>query len=227
MVVIPLLLSYMSFTAFPESNDAILAHERKDMIKIETSGSMGLYHGGKCKKTYGNETIISDEYQEWCSNIVKETSDQQHNPFIQYSIRGKQMRVKKYAIRNGCCRYDCCCDEEGKVMDYYCCCMLYSYSLLASNDNRTWVTLHKIEKDKSFHYCASKTYDIERSIQPFTYFRFVLDEEWPNCPKCMQINQIELYGDTVHTGYMSYSEDPDEDESITIIGRIRRNEDRG
>ena len=61
------------------------------------------------------------------------------------------MRVKRYSVRNGCCRYSCCCTEDGKIVDYGCCCTLYSYSLQASNDNKTWKVLHRVEKDKSFY----------------------------------------------------------------------------
>ena len=214
----------VAFIAFPESKEAIFANEKKDVIKIETSGSLGLYHHGKCHKTYGNETLLGDEYQDWCSNIVEDKKNPEKNPFIQYSIKGKQMRIKKYSVRNGCCRYDCCCDDDGKVIDYYCCCTLYSYSLLASNDNKTWTTLHKVEKDKSFYTCQTKTFELEKETQPFTYFRFVLNEEWPNCPKCMQVNQIELYGSTTNSGYVSYNENTEDDESISIIGRVKRND---
>ena len=141
----------VAFIAFPESKDAIFANERKESIVIDTSGSIGLYHDGKCHKTFGNETLASDEYSEWCSNIVSDTKDPAKNPFIQYSIKGKQMRVKRYSVRNGCCRYSCCCTEDGKIVDYGCCCTLYSYSLQASNDNKTWKVLHRVEKDKSFY----------------------------------------------------------------------------
>ena len=63
--------------------------------------------------------------------------------------------------------------------------------------------------------------------EPYTYFRFVLDEEWPSCPKCMQVNQIELYGETIGSGFTSYSESniEDDDESISIIGKVKKNEE--
>ena len=215
---------FVAFIAFPESKEAIFAHESKDMISIETSGSLGLYVNGKCNKTYGNETISSEQTTDWCSNIAEDKKNPEKNPFIQYSIKGKQMRVKKYSVRNGCCRYLCCCTDDGKIVDYGCCCYLYSYSLQASNDNRTWTILHKVKKDRNFYYCETKTFELERESAPFTYFRFVLDEEWPYCQKCMQINQIELYGKTVSFSYDLYDDNPDEDESISIIGRIRRNE---
>ena len=39
----------------------------------------------------------------------------------------------------------------------------------------------------------------------------------------MQINQIELYGETVSSAYSSLTDDND-DESISIIGRVRKGE---
>jgi hypothetical protein len=226
MLIFVLYLAVAAFVAFPESNDAIFARENKEMINIETSGSLGLFYNGKCHQTYGNETLASDEYSEWCSNIVEETKDPTKNPFIQYSVKGKQMKIKKYSVRNGCCRYECCCDDDnGKIIDYYCCCTLYSYSLHASNDNRTWTILHKVEKDKNFGFCAVKTFELEKETQPYMYFRLVLDEQWPNCPKCMQVNQIEFYGETVNSGYIQSFDSTDDDESVSIIGKVKRSDE--
>ena len=178
--------------------------------------------------TNGTETLAADEYKDWCSNIVKNKNDPNLNPFIQYSIKGKQMKVTRYSVRNGCCRYyTCCCTEEdGPVLDYDCCCSLNSYSLQASNDNKTWTVLHRVEDDKTMYYCASKTFEIDQKMEGkvFTYFRFVLEKELPGCPKCMQINQLELYGDVLVESYMAYSGNADDDESISIIGRVKRNE---
>ena len=214
-------ISFVSFVAFPDKSDAILVREQ---VTIETSGSIGYYKKGKCNKTFGNETIVSDEYSEWCSNIAKDVNDPLQNPWIQYSIKGKQMKVSRYSVRNGCCNYVCCCDEEdGKIKDYGCCCGLYSYSLQGSNDNKTWKVLHKVEKDESFDYCGSKTFELPQVTEPFTYFRFVQEKEWPNCPKCMQINQIELYGETINSGYLP-NDAADDDESISIIGRVRKDD---
>ena len=214
-----LLMGFVNFIAFPESKDSILEAQSKENSKsvvVEASGSLGLLKNGKCVKTYPNETLISDEKIEWCSNIVP----QEQKPWIQYSINDKQMKVKKFSIRNGCCRYVCCCDDTGKVIDGYCCCYMYSYSLHASNDNKTWKAIYKVEKDNSFYSCLTKTFELEKETEPFTYFRLVLDEEYPNCKRCMQVNQIEFYGKVVNRGITSYSDNED-DESISIIGRVR------
>ena len=217
MLIFSVFVLFVAFVAFPDSSDSILSHASKNQINIEKSGSLGLYHGGKCHMTYGNETLTSDEFSDWCSNIALEKNDPKQSPWIQYSLKGKQMKVNKFSVRNGCCRYYvwCCTEEDNKVVDYDCCCRLYSYSLLASNDNATWTVLYKAEKDKTFYLCQTKTFEIPNP-KAYTYYRFVLDEEWPGCSKCMQINQIELYGETFASNFVSY-ESQDDDESISII----------
>ena len=217
----------VSFVAFPESKDAILSKVAdKSTINVDVSGSLGFYHDNKCHKTFGNETLVSDAYSEWCSNIATDKNDPLQNPWIQYSIKGKQMKISRYSVRNGCCHFYCCCTEEnGKIVDYQgCCCDLYSYSLHGSNDNKTWTLLHKVENDKTFEFCATKTFEIKENKTPYTFLRFVLDQEWPNCQKCMQINQIEFYGETVSSSFSSYGDYSDDDESISIIGRIKKGE---
>ena len=225
MIIFSFILSIVAFVAFPESSDAILEKESKSNINIETSGNLGLYYKGKCHKTFGNETVVSNEYSDWCSNIAKDKNDPQYNPWIQYSLKGKQMKISRFSIRYGCCHYSCCCTEEnGKVVDYYCCCVPYSYSILGSNDNKTWTVIHKVVKDQSVDYCGIKTVELKEKTQPFTYIRIALDEGWPGCPKCMQLNQVEFYGETVASQYASYSDSSDDDESISIIGRIKKDE---
>ena len=224
-MILVILLSFVSFVAFPEKKDALLTGADRKHVSIEVSGSLGLYQKDrKCHKTYGNETLVSDEFSDWCSNIATVKNDPSYNPWIQYSIKGKQMKISSFSVRNGCCHYYCCCaEEDGKVVDYYCCCLLYTYSLQGSNDNKTWKVIHRVEKDNKFYYCDVKTFELERMSEPFVYFRFVLEEEWPGCPKAMQVNQIELYGESMPSGYTSYNDvSDDDDESISIIGRIKK-----
>ena len=212
----------VEFVAFPSRKDAIFYNNGIESVDVEASGSIGVYKNGKCEKTHPNQTLGSDENRDWCSNIATSKTE---NPWVQYSLNGKQMKLKGFSVRNGCCRYTCCCEEEnGKIVDKYCCCILYSYSLLGSNDNKTWKVIHKVVKDKTFYYCESRTFDFEKVTEPFRYFRFVLDEEWPGCLKCMQINQIEFYGETMNSGYVLEADASEDDESISIIGRVNRDE---
>ena len=209
----------VEFKAFPNRKDALLKSESQSSVIIESSGSIGLHVDGKCKQTFPNQTIIGEEEHDWCSNIAKGNNEK---PWIQYSIKGKKMSVSSYSLRNGCCFNACCCIETGEIIDGICCCSLYSYSLQGSNDNRTWKTLHKVEKDKYFYDCEVKTFDLDKQSEEFTYIRFILDEQRPGCLNCMQLNQIELYGNTVDSS--SSYESNDEDESISIIGRVKRDE---
>ena len=218
------MLFYLSFVSLPDRKDAILNSQQSVRINIESSGSLGIFLGdSKCHPTFPNQTLVGDKYKDWCSNIGKDATDK---PWIQYSLPNKQMKITGYAVRNGCCYYDyCCCElETGKIIDYYCCCRLYSFSLLGSNDNRTWTVLHKVEKDTTFRYCQLKTFEIQKT-QAFRFLRFVLDEEKPGCQKCMQINQIEFYGEALtspFSDFNSFEDDGENEESISIIGKVKR-----
>ena len=98
----------VSFVAFPESKDAILSMVTDQRtINIEVSGSLGFFYENKCHKTFGNETLVADAYSEWCSNIAIDKNDPLQNPWIQYSIKGKQMKISRYSVRNGCCHFYC------------------------------------------------------------------------------------------------------------------------
>ena len=208
---------FLQFIAFPSRKDALLQHNN-DIAYVESSGSVGLYIKNKCVLTYPNQTLVGEKTMDWCSNIAQDSSNM---PWITFSLKGKSMKLNGFSLRNGCCWYYCCCDETGKVIDdVYCCCELYSFSLLGSNDNITWKLIHKVEKEAKFYECQYKTYDFDMT-ESFKYIKFVLDQERPGCPRCMQINQIELYGDVVDSQFSSYEND-DNDESVSIIGKVRR-----
>ena len=187
---------FMEFVAFPTKNNAIFANEMKkntDIVETHVSGSLGLYYSGKCHKTYPNQTLFSDEKQDWCSKVAKSDNDK---PFITYKIKNKKMKLTGINVRNGCCYYACCCDETGKYIDGSCCCALYSFTVEGSNDNKTWKFIHKEEKLSKFYGCMSKQFEFQET-EPFEYVRIVQDEPWPGCLFCMQINQVEFYGTTV------------------------------
>jgi hypothetical protein len=210
----------MEFIAFPNKPNAIFkdAESRGNKIEIEASGSLGLYYDGKCHKTFPNETIRQDEKMDWCSNVAEKKSGR--SPWIMYSIKKKVLRISGYSIRNGCCVYPCCCIDDTHFVDGMCCCKLYSYSVHGSKDNRTWTVIHRVEKDNKFFDCQFKTYEFEKT-ESYVYIRFMLDEEFPGCPKCMQLNQVELYGETIDA-IVSLSADDESEESVSIIGKINR-----
>ena len=209
------------FLAFPTRKDTLLVSNKSNDtgdIIVSSSGSYGLYHDGKCHLTSPNSTLNDDEKEDWCSKIPENKEDK---PFIQYSLKNKAMKITGFSLRSGCCWYACCCTEDGKRLDGYCCCRLYSFSLHASNDNKTWKIIHKVEKDENFYDCKTKTYSFDKT-PAFRYVRLVLDEVPKGCYFCMQINQFQLYGETEQIGDF-YSAEAEE-ESVSIIGRVSRNE---
>ena len=217
-----LLFLSVAFVAFPDRQDALLANSYKSTILVQSSGSLGIFlDDAKCHPTFPNQTLTSNEEEDWCSNLQRGADDK---PWISYSIKNKAMKVKGYAIRNGCCYYDfCCCNPEtDERYDMDCCCELYSFSLQGSNDNRTWKTIHKVEKDSSILFCQVKTYEFDMA-EPFNLIRFVMDQEKPGCPKCIQLNQVEIYGELVTSAFgFDYEGDDEADESISIIGKIQK-----
>ena len=210
----------MAFIAFPDRKDSIISENIKDVV-VSASGSIGFYMKGKCQQTYPNQTLTNNAYYDWCSNVGKKG---EANPWISYYITGKKMKLTGYSIRNGCCRYaECCCIDDNTKLDshLYCCCALYSFALQGSNDNQTWKTIHTIEQKKNFYYCKYETYEFPET-EFFRFVRFVQLEEYPNCPFCMAINQIEFYGSTTQS--FDYLDNIDEnEESVSIIGKIKRN----
>jgi hypothetical protein len=213
------------FIAFPERKDAITSkHSKSGSVNVEASGSLGLYYSQKCHKTHPNETIVENKEFDWCSNVADPKKGE--NPWIMYSLKGKTMKLTGYAIRNGCCYHSCCCDEGGKVVDYGCCCSLYSFSLYGSSNKETWKLLHRVEKETNFWGCKFMTFDIANSKGSFTYIKLVEDEQYPNCPFCMQINQVEFYGEALKSFSPERKEEDEEsDESVSIIGKVKRNND--
>ena len=209
----------VKFIAFPSREDAILqAKNTKGLISITASGSIGQYYDGKCHETYPNATILENKEVDWCSNIAKDKDDK---PWVEYSLKGKSMRISGYAVRSGCCIRGCCCADSGSSIDY-CCCDLYSFSLQASNDRKNWDTLHSVVADSHFYYCQFKSYELKSLSKQYAYVRFVQDAEYPSCTYCMAINQIELYGKVEAGDFIGVDGEEMDDESVSIIGKVKR-----
>ena len=213
----------MQFVAFPERKDAAISsnsYNNKE-VYVESSGSLGLYYGGKCHQTHPNQTLSFDQKLDWCSNIAK--SDSSDMPWITYSLKNKAVKATGFALRNGCCWYDCCCSDDDTFVPDFCCCRLYSFSFQGSNDNKTWVTIFKAEKVQQFYPCMYKTFTFEKTV-PFKFLRLHMDEPLPGCPLCMQINEIQIFGETI-SSFDSFEEADENEESVSIIGKIQRNTD--
>ena len=214
------LLLLIEFIAFPAKDDSIFEHiQNKEDIITDSSGSLGFFYKSKCHLSHPNSTTSNSNRDEWCSNIVDKNSNSK--PWISFQIKNKKMRIHGYSLRNGCCYHSCCCDENGKIIDYYCCCDIYSFSLQGSNDKKNWKTIHKIEKKRDFYHCKFETYEFE-TTEPFIYLRIVNDEPYPGCTFCMMINQVEFYGKTIPSFDNDfYENDAENDESVSIIGKIK------
>ena len=214
----------LAFVAFPDRKDSLFYGDNYKLIEAEASGSIGSIKNNNCVQTFPNETLTSDETLEWCSNVAEDKNDPLQNPWIQYSIKGKQMKITGFAVRNGCCRFTCCSFADNSKLDSYCCCDLYSYSLHGSNDNKTWKVLFKKEKFNEFSYCEVKIFELKKMSEPFKYIRFMLDQEYPNCLKLLMINQIDVFGETISSEFMDYSDSTEDEESVSIIGRVSKEE---
>ena len=216
------MMNFIQFVAFPSREDAII---EKNVAKMRAtgSGSLGLYYNKKCHMTFPNETMTSNEEFDWCSNIANR--NQGEMPWITFNLPGQKMKLTGFSVRNGCCRHLCCCDEDGKVVDYGCCCVLYTFSLQGSNDNQTWKTIHRVEKANDFWGCMFNTYEFAHETEGFNFIRLVQEDPYPGCPFCMQVNQVELYGKTMTSDYFLGDDIEDNDESVSIIGKIRKDEE--
>ena len=211
----------LAYSLFPQRNDELLIKSESG-LDVQSSGSLGYFMGdSKCIPTFPNETLNNDPYNDWCSNLIK--GDEGY-PWISFHIPKKSMKLRGYSIRNGCCyHYRCCCNyETGERYDFECCCELYSFSLQGSNDNKTWTTIHRVEKDDSIYWCKTLTFEFSET-QSFNFVRVLLEETRPGCQKCFQINQIQLYGSTIISEYglSDFLDDEENQESISIIGKVK------
>ena len=214
------LLFILEFIAFPERSDAMISANRKtDDIVVESSGSMGLSYSGKCFHTHPNDTLIQNRESDWCSNLIEKDSN--NKIWIQYSLKHSSIRVTGYSLRNGCGYHLCCCLNDNTIIKEYCCCRIYIYSFLGSNDNKTWKTIHKVEKDVRYYPCLYKTFTFNKT-EPFKFLRIQADETFPRCPKCLQLNEIEIHGEEVPFDEIFSEENNEFDESISIIGKVTK-----
>ena len=212
-----LLLNILSFIRFPSKSNALIEkYAQTNSIIVESSGSIGQFYKSKCHQTKPNSTTVVNSSLDWCSNVGK----RENPPWISYTIKGKAMKLTSYAIRAGCCYYSCCCIDNNNFVTG-CCCELYSFVLQGSNDNKTWVTLHEVEKDNDFYYCKFKTYDISNH-NAFKYLRILQTEKREGCEFCMAVNQIEFYGEAIaEVDFDDFSNA--DDESVSIIGKVKHN----
>lgn len=191
------------------------------IVIIDASGSSRQYINGSKQLTKPEYAIYPwDKRYDWCSNCGH--SYEEH-PFIQFSLKDRKFSFNGYFIRCGCCYDDgCCCDDKYYDRCFDCC--LYSWSLQISDDNKTWKTVHKIEKDNEMRYCNEKEYKLDNTYTG-KYVRLIQNDACPGYPPCIAINKFDLYGDVI--GVESKDEDfvsyHDDDDDVSIIGHISKN----
>ncbi|EAY21070.1 hypothetical protein TVAG_173280 [Trichomonas vaginalis G3] len=124
-------------------------------IIIYASGSSSQYINDSLQMTKPEFTIDQvEKTYDWCSQCSSSYTDY---PWITFSLKDARFHIDKYLLRAGCCYDGCCCHDYG-----YCerCC-LYSWEFQISSDNKTWTTVHKMDRDYSMEYCAEKTFELK------------------------------------------------------------------
>ena len=198
------LLSIRSYP-FNENFNGIFANAYKDnIVEIEASGSRYCYSKtGKDIMTKPQNAIDPKEKEEWCSNYNKSKTDR---PWLLMNFK-ENVKIEGSSLKAGCC--------EGR---YGCCCRIYSWSLEGSNDNKTWSSLHKIEKNQDFYECKKISYKIN-SNDNYRLIRLIQDEPEPHCWYCIDLAKIELYG-TLND--QSSPSNIGEEEEVSVIGKLSR-----
>lgn len=211
-----------SFTQSSANKDGIFKKiYSKHNIIFDVSGSSQQYINGTKQTTKPEYAIYPwDKTYDWCSNCAKK---QDEHPYITFSVAKKKFKFNSYFLRCGCC-YDagCCCEESGYCFD----CCLYSWSVLISDDNKTWTEIHKI-KDDSMRICNEKTYNLDKSYEA-KYVRVTQNEACPGYKPCISINKFEIFGDVIDDNMRQEEDDNfvsfhDVYEDVSIIGHISKN----
>ncbi|EAY07204.1 hypothetical protein TVAG_050190 [Trichomonas vaginalis G3] len=200
-------------------SNSIFRNAYKDkLIEVYVSGSSSQYINGSkqlTKPEYAFDQV--DKVYDWCSNCGR--SHDEH-PWAIYSIKNRVMRIQGYYLKAGCCDdgAECCCFDN-----LYCCdCCLYSWSLQISNDNTTWKTVHKVEKDSEMRRCKEKIYKFSETYTT-KYVRLIQDDTCPGDPPCIALNKIELLGVLDGDNGIVFEEQENEDDDVSIIGHISKN----
>ncbi|KAI5496351.1 galactose-binding domain-like family, partial [Trichomonas vaginalis G3] len=173
-----------------DSNSIFKNVYKQNLIETYVSGSASQYINGSIQITKPEYTYDQVEKRyDWCSNIGKTQTDY---PWIIYTIKNRIINLKGYYLKSGCCDdgNTCCCYDDN---EYCCFCCMYSWSLQVSNDNKTWKTVHKVEKDEEMKICKEKTYHFSETYSA-KYVRLIQDEACPQERPCMAINKLELLG---------------------------------
>ena len=177
-------------------------YNEKDVSIVASSSSQCYFSSlGKDILTKPESAFDPEDKLEWCSDINRSKTDY---PWIAAIFKDKKLTMSGYSIKTGCCESD------------WCCCIIYSWSVLGSNDNKTWTKLHSVKKNKELNYCDERSYRVDKKGS-FSMFKIIQDEPEPGCWYCMDISKIEFYGSLRES---NIEEITNEDE-VSIIGRVK------
>ncbi|EAY16283.1 hypothetical protein TVAG_423360 [Trichomonas vaginalis G3] len=190
---------------------------KQNIIEYSASGSSSQNINGTIQKTkpeYAFNQIEKD--YDWCSNCGHSRKE---HPYLILHIKNRTMNLQGYYLKSGCSnKIECCCFEG---VSYCAECCLYSWSFQISNDNLTWKTIHKVEKDKEMRRGKEKTYKFSETYNAI-YVRLIQDEACPGDPPCLALNKIELIGTYDGSEILPDFFD-NEDDDVSIIGHISKN----
>ena len=203
------MFSFLLIRDFPFNDkfDGIFKNTYKDnSVSVTASGSHECYFSslGKDVLTKPESIIDPDDNLEWCSNINKSKNDR---PWISTVFKDKKVAINGYSLKTGCC-------------DFYgdgCCCILYSWSIFGSNDNKTWTKLHSVEKDKELGICKEKSFKVDKKGS-YSMIKLVQDEPEPGCWYCIALSKLEFYGSINE----DMAEEISSEDEVSIIGRVKR-----
>ena len=206
-----LLFSLFSLRSFPVNSklDGFFKNMYSpDIVKAYASGSRFCWINDLKKDILTKPENILDpqEKYEWCSNFNSSKNDK---PWLSFELLKSSFTLKGYSIKSGCCYYSSCC------------CKIFSWSIQGSNDNKTWSTIHKQEKNEALNNCQVQTFSFSNN-KSYKFIRIIQDEPQPRCWYCMDISRLEIYGDYNNDEYFSIDE-TDSDEEVSIIGKVTQN----
>ena len=195
---------------FNEKFDGVFKNTyNEDSVSVVASGSTECFFPefGKDILTKPESAIDPEDKLEWCSNINRSKTDY---PWISTVFKNKKLSLSGYSIKSGCCKYS----TDG------CCCLIYSWSILGSNDNKTWTKLHSVRNDLELGICKEKSFQVDKKGS-FSMFKIIQDEPEPGCWYCIALSKLELYG-TLSDYNNDNGEEVSNEDEVSIIGRIKK-----
>ena len=199
---------------FNEKFEGFFYHTYKESIaSIECSGSNQFWNRSLKRDilTNPNFAINPEENNlEWCSNFNKTKTDY---PWLMFNFGKQKFNVIGYSLKLGCCDY------------FSCCCLLYSWSLEGSNDNKTWTKIHQLEKQSDFDFGDVRSFKVDNLNKFYQYIRLKQDQPHPSCWYCIGLARMEIYGDLLTDEYSEMGDDINDNDEVSIIGKVTKHND--